>query len=98
VANQGILSLETVTSIPEFGTTSITLNAGTTLQFFLVPGPDSAIDRRMNFNGITVTNTNQTTASFVDSPVTFGGNNLFNIGMGPITFTERSRRLVAHEP
>jgi fibronectin-binding autotransporter adhesin len=87
VVNQGILSLETVTAIPDFGTgTSITFNAGTTAQFFQVPGPNSAIDRRMNFNGITIINNNQAFETFIDSPVTFGGNNTFNIGNGPVTF------------
>jgi hypothetical protein len=85
VINQGTFSIETVTNIPNFNSgATITYNAGTTAQFYQTQGP---IARPMIYNGITVTNNNQTNASIVGSPITFGGNNTFNIGTGPITFT-----------
>jgi autotransporter-associated beta strand protein len=76
VVNQGTLSIETTSKVQGNGT--ITLNAGTTLQFYdnVTPGN---VTRNMVFNGITVDNQNRA-VEVIDSNISFGGNNTFSIG------------------
>ncbi len=76
VVNQGTLSIETTTQVQGNGT--ITLNAGTTLQFYDNTTAGN-ITRNMMFNGITLDNQNRA-AEIADSNITFGGNNTFSVG------------------
>ncbi len=76
IVNQGTLSIETTSIVQGNGT--ITMNAGTTLQFYDNTTTGN-ITRDMVFSGITVDNQNRA-AEIVDSDITFGGNNTFSIG------------------
>jgi autotransporter-associated beta strand protein len=75
IINQGIFAIETVTTIPDFGTgKTITMNAGTTLQFFNATNSPSAVQRPIVFNGqgSQIGNANDAN-SVVGSPILLNG-------------------------
>ena len=76
IVNGGTFSVETVTSIPDFASgKKITLNAGTTLQFFSNTAVVSAVTRPILVNGaVTMGSASNGNNSTIGSPITLSGN------------------------